>query len=74
MHNYPMQNLVSRLNSEDSIRLPVTDETHYTGNIDIQLSPSDDINILKKELQRYGLDLIETVRLLSMFVLSDKQP
>jgi thiol-disulfide isomerase/thioredoxin len=74
MHNYPMQNLVSRLNSEDSIRLPVVDETHYTGNIDIQLSPSDDINILKKELQRYGLDLIEAVRLLNMFVLSDKQP
>lgn len=70
--NYPVANLVSRLNSAGSISLPVIDETHYKGNIDIQLSPSADINTLRHELRNYGLNLIETVRPLYMFILTDK--
>jgi thiol-disulfide isomerase/thioredoxin len=70
--NYPVANMVNRLNSEESILLPVIDETRYRGNIDIQLSASADINTLKQELRRYGLDLVETVCPLYMFILTDK--
>jgi thiol-disulfide isomerase/thioredoxin len=70
--NYPVANMVNRLNSEESISLPVIDDTHYRGNIDIRLSASTDINTLKQELRSFGLDLIETVRPLYMFILTDK--
>jgi thiol-disulfide isomerase/thioredoxin len=72
MTNYPVANMVNRLNSEESILLPVIDQTHYKGKIDIRLSASGDINTLKDELRSYGLDLVETVRPMYMFILTDK--
>jgi|SRR5690242_7566889 len=72
MTNYPVANMVNRLNSEDSIPLPVIDQTHYKGNIDIQLSPSCNIEILNNELRKYGLCLIEATRPLYIFILTDK--
>ncbi|RZJ91947.1 MAG: TlpA family protein disulfide reductase [Chryseobacterium sp.] len=69
--NYPIGFLVDRLNSEISITKPVIDETGYKNHVDIVLSGNLNLIVLRKELQQYGLDLIESERELDMFVISD---
>jgi hypothetical protein len=50
----------------------VIDETGYTKPVDIKLNVSlDDFNVLKKELNKYGLDLIPVKRILDVFVLTE---
>jgi thiol-disulfide isomerase/thioredoxin len=73
IHNYPIANFISILNDEQSVPLPVIDGTNYKNNIDIQLNKITDIPSLRKQLQQYGLDLLEEVRPIYMFILSDKK-
>lgn len=70
--NRTLSSMVSALNGETSIKLPIIDETGYDGNADIEISGIKDLSSLKKELNNYDLDLIETKRTLNMFVLKDK--
>jgi len=54
------------------VGLPIVDETGYDGNVDIEVSEVKDLASLKKELNRYDLDLIPAKRVLNMFVIKDK--
>ncbi len=74
LSNMPVSSLVSRLNSDPSIPLPVVDRTGLTCNIDLTLSGNKSLRSLRAEFQRYGLDLIERQELLNMFVIKDKAP
>jgi thiol-disulfide isomerase/thioredoxin len=52
---------------------PVLDETNYTGKIEIAFEKFPvNINELRKELQRYDLDLVEEEREIEVFVVRDK--
>jgi thiol-disulfide isomerase/thioredoxin len=71
--NLPVTYLIRRLNNADSIKFPVIDETNYTANVDISINADfDDFSALRKELKRYSLDLIETEKILDVFVLREK--
>ena len=71
--NQPLSVLVNRLNSEHGYQSFIIDETGYAGNVDLELKASpDDREQLKKELNKYGLDLIVTERELDVFVLTEK--
>lgn len=70
--NSPMKNLITQLNDEDFIKLPVIDETGYKQHIDVQLSNTRNLQTLREELKKYGLTLNEVERPLTMFILSDK--
>lgn len=70
--NYPVKNLIDRLNDQGFIKLPIIDDTGYKENIDIHLQNTQDLNTLKEELKSYGLALIQLERPINMFILSDK--
>lgn len=72
IRNYPISHMVNALNGDTFIKLPVIDETGYTDNVDIEISWLTDLTNLKKELNRYDLDLKAEKRNLNMFVLKDK--
>lgn len=72
MVNQPLSVLVVRLNSRSEISLPVVDETGFSENVDLEFSGSLDVDTLKGDLQAHGLDLVESYRLLNMFILEDK--
>lgn len=72
LSNLPVRSLVSRLDSDPSLPLPVIDKTGVTCNIDLTLSGNKSLPSLRAELQRYGLDLIEQQEQLNMFVIKDK--
>ncbi|TXK36455.1 redoxin domain-containing protein [Pontibacter qinzhouensis] len=73
--NSPLSGLVTRLNSASGPALPVLDETGYTGPVDLAL-PADpqDLPALRRELQRYGLDLKQVRREVEVLVLRDQAP
>lgn len=59
LRNMPLTALVGRLNSSSLPHL-VVDQTGYTGNVDISLDPAaNDLASLRRELQKYGLDLVQ---------------
>jgi hypothetical protein len=67
-----MSDLMNRLNRLKTTH-PVLDETCYYQDINIPLpSVSGDWRSVKKELNKYGLDLIEAKRELEMLVIKDK--
>lgn len=67
--NLPIKRIASKLNTN----IPILDETNYTGRVDIELGYYGiDILKLRKELQKYDLDLIEAEREIDMFVIRDK--
>lgn len=71
--NMPLSLLVARLNSADALALPVLDATRYTGTVDLEINaPFNDLPALRKELQRYGLDLVKARRKIEMLVVSEK--
>lgn len=80
IHNTPISYLVSRIETVISYKdpfIPFFDETHYQGNIDINIPWSDDFNEisipkLRKSLRKYGLDLVEEYKILRMLVISDE--
>jgi hypothetical protein len=70
--NLPLKNFVQGLNRE--LDKPCIDETGYTGNVDLRLGCwYTDINKLKKELHKYGLDLVEEERVIDILVIKDKE-
>ncbi|QQD14397.1 TlpA family protein disulfide reductase [Sphingobacterium sp. UDSM-2020] len=64
--------MVNMLSERANIKFPIVDETGYTNNVDIEITGFTDLASLKKELNRYDLDLIPAKRSLNMFVLRDK--
>lgn len=70
--NGPFRYLLIRLIDLPIIKLPLIDETGYTGKIDITLSQKPDLSLLQKELKAYGLELAEKERTINVFVLKDK--
>ncbi|WP_288462535.1 TlpA disulfide reductase family protein [uncultured Chryseobacterium sp.] len=73
LRNAPLRNMINMLNGEIPIKEIFVDETGYTGNVDIEVSGVKDIPTLKKELQKYDLDLIPAERNLLMMVIRDNQ-
>jgi thiol-disulfide isomerase/thioredoxin len=72
--NTPISHLIGRIAYEEYIKLPVIDGTNYPGKIDIQLSSDfKDPELVKKELKKYDLDLIEEEREIEVFVITDKK-
>ena len=75
LKNLSIQKVVTDINRKGSVTMPVLNETNYTGNVDMEFSYyGDDIQKLRKELQKYDLDLIEAEREIEMFVIRDKVP
>lgn len=72
IRNYPMVHLVSILNSLQSVVLPVIDETGYTGNLDMNFQNVNNLDLLKADLLKYGLELRKTTRPLMMLIIKDK--
>ena len=74
LRNAPISSLITWMNSLKELTLPVIDETHYLGLIDIQLqNVAKETDELRKELQQFGLDIVQVERELEMFILSDKK-
>ena len=74
LRNLPISLFVARLNDENTINMPVVDETNYRGNVDMNFTGATDISTLNRELQKYNLKLIDTERNINMFILRDKVP
>ena len=72
MTNQKLIAMVNMLSERANIKFPIVDETGYTNNVDIEITGFTDLASLKKELNRYDLDLIPAKRSLNMFVLRDK--
>ncbi|MEN5057154.1 TlpA family protein disulfide reductase [Sphingobacterium kitahiroshimense] len=70
--NRPIGSILNLINSDTLTKLPIIDETGYTGNVDMEILGAKDLASLKKELNKYDLDLILAKRSLNMFVLKDK--
>ncbi|MCG2793420.1 MAG: TlpA family protein disulfide reductase [Weeksellaceae bacterium] len=73
LKNVPLKNMVNMLNGEIPIKELFIDETAYTGNVDLEISGIKDIETLRKELQRYDLDLIPEERQVLMLVIKDQR-
>ena len=74
LRNLPITILVNRIKKIESISVPIIDETGYTNNIDIDLqSGFNDLLLLRKELNKHGLDLVERVRDLDMLYIKEKE-
>lgn len=76
--NKPLSALISILqqfNEKSSLNGPIiVDETHYAGNIDIDISaPLNDMNLLRAELQKNGLDLVQRKKTIPILVLRDAE-
>jgi thiol-disulfide isomerase/thioredoxin len=73
LRNQPLSLLVTSLNNVYGYQSFTVDETGYAGNVDLELkAPLDNPGLLKKELNKYGLDLIVSERELDVFVLTEK--
>lgn len=79
MKNKPFNTFVNVLAvsaKAKAIPTPFINGTNYSGNIDIKISTDaiDDFKIdkLKKELNRYGLDLIEENRIVDVLLLKER--
>ncbi len=73
LQNMPLAALVSRLNSNNSLPLLVVNKTNYTNPVDLQFSTGfNDLPALRRELQRYGLDLVPARRKVPVLVLRRK--
>jgi thiol-disulfide isomerase/thioredoxin len=53
---------------------PIIDETHYTGPVDMALSAKlNDLGALRRELNKYDLDLVVADRVVKTLVIRDKK-
>jgi len=72
LRNAPLAYLIAQLLSEESIRLPVLDETGIRGRVDLDLrAPLADLPALRQELRRYHLALEEAEREIDVLVVRD---
>lgn len=74
LKNSPVSILVKRLDQQDvSGKLLVLDETGYKHNIDVSLSvPFKSLEHIRKDLNRYGLDLKREVRDIEFYVFDER--
>ena len=73
MNRVPMGFLVGRLNEEGKMGMRILDETGYAGQISMKLSGDlGNLQVLNRELGRYGLMLIRAKRPINTFVIKDK--
>ncbi|WP_207435995.1 TlpA family protein disulfide reductase [Sabulibacter ruber] len=73
LRNLPLSALVARLNSGDDLPLPVVDETNHAAPVDLDLTaPFSDLPALRRDLQRYGLDLKPARRKVPLLVVREK--
>ena len=73
--NQPFQVSLSGMiaNANSHLTNPLIDETNYTGNIDIVItSELKNIELLRKDLNKYGLDLVYKEMEMDMLVIRDK--
>jgi thiol-disulfide isomerase/thioredoxin len=70
--NTTIPTFVSSLNQ--IMNIPIIDGTNYKGWVDMTFEPDvfRDITILKNALKKYGFDLIEEMREMDIFVITDK--
>lgn len=60
LRNMPLKALVARLNGNKALQLLVVDRTGYTAPVDLEVrSGFSDLPALRRELQAYGLDLVQ---------------
>lgn len=74
IHNMPLETSIfhSLVWTNGKNPLPIINDTHYTANIDMEIhSEFSDIPSIRKELQAYGLDLVEEYRVIDMLVIRD---
>lgn len=73
LRNLSMEWLLNMLHTYfGDLPTPIIDETEYTGNIDIDIEAKlNDLKAVKKELKRYGLDLVEEEREIEVLVLTE---
>ncbi|MNJ95300.1 thiol-disulfide oxidoreductase [compost metagenome] len=71
--NQPLVNLLSIMNETSISKLPIIDESAYKGNIDINLTGTNNIDEFRKSLAKYDLDLRPAKRDLLMFIIEDKK-
>ncbi|WP_192825234.1 TlpA disulfide reductase family protein [Rufibacter sp. LB8] len=72
VRNVPLSAVVVRLNSPGGPGPLVVDETGYPGPVDLELNtPLHDLPALRRELQRYGLDLRPARRQLPYLVVRE---
>jgi thiol-disulfide isomerase/thioredoxin len=76
VRNMPVKNslLLQLVRANYTVDRPIVDETHYTEPVDMDIECSlNDFPCLRKELKRYGLDLVEKDVLLDVLVIRAKQ-
>lgn len=79
LHNQPFDDLYEAIYSEyfspTRSSIPFLNETYYKGNIDIELDWGKEnypIQTLRKQLQRYGLDIVEEYKSMNALVLKQQ--
>jgi thiol-disulfide isomerase/thioredoxin len=73
LRNVGLDFLLSALEATNDVTvLPVMDETHYLGKVDLKFSNFKDLKSIQKELSAYDLELVETEKELPMLVVKDK--
>ncbi len=72
--NSPVRSLVTALENNDISPLPIIDSTRYDQRIDLHLSNTKDLGVIRKELAVYGLSLTEQVIPIDMLVVRDETP
>ncbi|WP_407532337.1 TlpA family protein disulfide reductase [Elizabethkingia miricola] len=72
LQNISMYAFVNSINGIPEIKLPIIDETGYTGNVDLKLLGISDSASLSKELSKYDLEIIEADRDINVLVIKDK--
>ncbi len=72
--NLPVGSLIAEIiNANPAFKMPLIDGTEYSYNIDIKINANlNNIPKVKKELRRYGLDLIEQEKEMKILVISEK--
>ncbi|MDH6253385.1 thiol-disulfide isomerase/thioredoxin [Chryseobacterium sp. H1D6B] len=73
LRNVGLDYLLSALEATNDITvLPVIDETHYLGKVDLKFSSFQDLKSIQKELSAYDLELVEIEKEIPMLVVKDK--
>lgn len=74
VQNVSLKNVLSSLNANSSYTdLLVLDETGITKNVDLHLGTIQNLQALRKSLQKYGLDLVEGERSVQMLVITENK-
>lgn len=75
VENLPLFNLIFRIANHNLKEPPIIDETGIKGNIDIDMNCIfSDINEVKRELRKNGLDLVKGEKYMKVLVISDPKP